>query len=395
MKSVLAVVVQMALSGSNYAVFLIMARVLDETAFVGFSTAVGLNMLAYALAEGGVSYVAPKALATRTDGTEARLAGSFIAISSTLYIAAMVVGFGAWNGLATDSLQLPWVAAYAIYFAPALLIPAWIICWSVDKAAVVAVLVVRTAIVLAIALHPSVSTLCASGVTFSLLVAWLLVRGNRSREVVIWPDRPSLISAISDLRQVFMARTGSYAAYAALPLLVGIFRGNDAASFYVTAERLKSLYATLFQPIIQSLYLWQFQGAASTRHKALASVTIHILNVCACLLALFAAYQGWFDILGSRFTAVAHSPIIWLASGISVASACLLLLHVFPSGNFILFRRAAWIQLLGFAAAGGWLLVNPDQASTWLLLGGEMALFLAIVIQLMRRSASPPSATSA
>lgn len=385
MKSVLAVVAQMALSGSNYAVFLIMARWLSEPAYVGFSTAVGLNMLAYALAEGGVSYVAPKTLAERDIASGATMAGAFIGISSALYFGAMAVGYMVWNALAPEPLQLQWVLGYAAFFAPALLMPAWITCKSIDKLAVAVVVTVRGAVVVAAFALPAVGTLYASGIIFTLLVAWLLVRGNTPVSVVTWPNRQSLTAALADLKQVFLARTISYAVYAALPLLVGIARGNDAAAAYITAERLKSLYATLFQPVIQSIYLWQFQGNALLKHKKRASISLHVLNICVCLIALITANEGWLDILGSRFSTAANSPIVWLASGASVASACLLLLRVFPNGNFNLFRRAAWVQMLGFAVVSLWLLAEPDQTPNWLLLGGEVALLLAIVTQLINR----------
>lgn len=385
MKSAMAVVVQMALSGSNYAIFLIMARWLGEPAFVGFSTAVGLNMLAYALAEGGVSYVAPKALAERDSASGATMAGAFIGISSALYFGAMVVGYLVWNALAPEPLQLPWVLGYAAFFAPALWMPAWITCKSIDKLAVAVFGVVRGAMVMAAFALPTVTTLFASGVVFTLLVAWLLVRGNTPVSVVTWPNQRSLSTALSGLKQVFLARTISYAVYASLPLLVGIARGNGAAAAYITAERLKSLYATLFQPVIQSIYLWQFEGNALPKHKTRASILIQLLNICVVLIALLAANEGWLDILGPRFSTAANSPIVWIASWASVASACLLLLHVFPNGNFDLFRRAAWIQMLGFSVVGLWLLAKPGQTSNWLLLGGEVALLLAIVAQFTKR----------
>ena len=60
MNSFYAVIGQVMLSGSNYLVFLIFTILLPEFEFVDFSTAVALNILAYAIAEGGISYVAPK-----------------------------------------------------------------------------------------------------------------------------------------------------------------------------------------------------------------------------------------------------------------------------------------------------------------------------------------------
>lgn len=393
MKSVLAVLAQIALSASNYAVFLAMARLLDEAGFVAFSTAVGLNMLAYALAEGGVSYVAPKALADRGDSSGPALAGAFMALSATLYLLAMVGGYLAWNALAAEPLQPAWVMAYGLYFFPALLMPAWLTCWSMDRSGLIGVLLLRSLMVGAVIIWPTLATLCWCGLVFFAFTAWLTARCNRPTAVLDWPDRPALHRAIGDLRKVFWARTASYAAYALLPLLVGVFRGNAAAASYVTAERLKSLYATLFQPLIQSMYLWQFQPRTSARRKQTVSVALHVLNVAACLAALWAANMGLLDVMGPRFGSLASSPLVWLAAAVSVASACLLMLHIFPAANYGLFRRAAVVQLLAFCAVGTWLVGAPTQSVVWLLFGGETALLAAIVLQMgiarAARSKSP------
>lgn len=392
MKSVLAVLAQIALSGSNYAVFLVMARLLDQPGFIAFSTAVGLNMLAYALAEGGVSYVAPKALAEQTGQGGAPLAGAFMAISSGLYLLTMVLGFVAWNTLAAEPLHTGWVLAYAVFFAPALWMPAWVTCWSIDRLALAIVVVTRAAMVAAIAWRPQLTTLALCGLVFAVQVSWLLHHGNRKQSVVARPTRAALAEALVGLRQVFLARTASYAVYAALPLAVGVMRGNAESAAYITAERLKSLYATLFQPLVQSIYLWQFQRTSDTARRTAASIGLQVLNLLACALALVAARLGWLDVLGPRFAETAASATVWLAAGASVASACLLLLHVFPAGNYTVFRRAAVVQMLGFVAVGLALWWWPQQPVVWLLLGGEAVLLLALTMQMLAsRKRNTPS----
>ena len=61
MRSAYAVYCQIFVSAINFIIFLVFTNNLSPDQFVLFSTAVGLSVLAYAVAEGGISYVAPKA----------------------------------------------------------------------------------------------------------------------------------------------------------------------------------------------------------------------------------------------------------------------------------------------------------------------------------------------
>jgi len=131
MNSFYAVIGQVMLSGSNYLVFLIFTILLPEFEFVDFSTAVALNILAYAIAEGGISYVAPKEV-SKKQYTKAILSGGFIAISISLYLTSLVIGFIIWNFISQDNLNLNWVLAYMTYFFPVLIIPSWLTCWAID-----------------------------------------------------------------------------------------------------------------------------------------------------------------------------------------------------------------------------------------------------------------------
>lgn len=379
MSSVLAVLAQIALSASNYAVFVALSRLLDESAFVAFSTAVGLNMLAYAVAEGGVSYIAPKALAERGDHEAAALAGSFIAISGALYLAMMGIGFFAWNLLAREPLHGGWVLAYAVFFVPALAMPAWLTARAIDRAALLVIVLVRAGLVALVCFWPAPVAFWIGGLVFAAQVAWLQARANRARPTVALPERSALRAALGGLRHVFVARTASYTVYAMLPLVVGVLRGNAAASQYVTAERLKSLYATLFQPLVQSLYLWQFQRGGSPAMRRAGAVALQGLNVATCLLLLLASSQGWLHGLGERLAGVPEPHALWLAAAFSVATAGLLHLHVFPQGAYDLFRRASVLQMGAFVALAVALALQPQLSPQWLLFGGELVLLVGVV----------------
>ena len=155
----------MILSGSNYLVFLIFTFLLGETDFIGFSTAAALNILAYAIAEGGVSYVAPREI-SRKDSTRAILSGGFIGFSIALYLLSLLVGFFLWNIFSKDSLSSYWVIAYALYFFPVLIIPSWATCWSIDIIKLIVLASFRGGSILIVYLLPSLMGLYLSGIFF-------------------------------------------------------------------------------------------------------------------------------------------------------------------------------------------------------------------------------------
>ena len=114
------------ITGSNYALFIVFARKLNPEAFVDFSTAAGLHMLAWAIADGGVSYMAPRELSTIANVRASALAGVFLTLRAGPYVLATVGGFLPWKLLAEDALSGICVAAYAAYALPSLLIPSWL-----------------------------------------------------------------------------------------------------------------------------------------------------------------------------------------------------------------------------------------------------------------------------
>ena len=374
---------QMALSASNYAVFVVLARILDPGDFIAFSTAVGLNMLAWAIAEGGVSYVAPREMATAEGRRGGRTAGAFLTLSVGLYVAATFVGFFSWNLLSQEPLDAMWVGAYSLYVIPTLLIPSWVTCWSLDAAGLTAIVVARGAIVVAVARFPAAATLGLSGLMFFvcvlLLTAWL----NRGEAVVARTNLIALRSAIRNLRGVFVAKTMSYAVYGLAPMIIGASRGGFASSDYVTGERMKSLYATLFQPVIQTVYLAQFQTGIVQAGKQLAEKLVQSGNILLALLTLFGIQWGLLGVLGERFEAVLTVQMYVIAACLSVASASLLYFRVFPSGDFRIFRRATVVQMVVFTAMFVLVALVPAVPVAWILGAGEAALLAALLGQLV------------
>jgi hypothetical protein len=367
----------MLISASNYLVFAALARLLSRQEFVGFSTAVGLNMLAFALAEGGVSYVAPRDLAARGPRSGA-LAGAFVGVSLGLYAATMAVGFVVWNGLGRDPLDPRWVLAYAAYFAPALLIPSWVTCWSIDLAAVIGLGLMRGLMVGAVLVFPTPEALAGCGALFLATVLLLILRLNSRERVLDWSDRSALRVAVGSLRQVFLARTMSYAVYGLVPLAVGAIRGNGVAAAYVAGERLKSLYATLFQPLVQTAYLGRFQSRPGVASSRTAEFGLHALNIVTAAAAVWAAGSGLFALAGDNLASVPHLALFIVAAGASVATGAILFFRVFPSGKFDVFRRASFTQMLTFAALLGALPWSDRLAPAHVLLGAEAVFLVAV-----------------
>lgn len=384
-KSIYAVMGQMTLSVSNYAVFVLFARLLPRDDFIGFSTAVGLNMLAYAVAEGGISYVAPRELADRSDLRTGSMAGAFIAISLVLYMASLAGGYHFWNAFSKAPLDIRWVTANTLYFVPTLFIPAWVTCWSMGRIGLAALIMVRAAMVVAIYLLPSALTLAAIGLVFLAFVGWLLAWLNREERVIGWTDGATIRVAARQLREVFVAKTMSYSVYCLLPLVVGALRGNAAASSYVTGERLKALYATLFQPLIQTVYLWQFQSSGNVVHKRLVIWMLNIGNLAVFAGMLVGIHAGLLPLLGDRFAEVADITCYAVAAGFSVATASLLYFHILPLGDYAVFHRASIAQMVTFAVLFAGMAFYSGLAPAWVLCAGEILFFLAVLGQLLFR----------
>jgi hypothetical protein len=382
MKSFYAVIGQMILSGSNYLVFLIFTFLLGEADFIGFSTAVALNILAYAIAEGGVSYVAPREI-SRKNSTRAILTGGFISFSIGLYLLSLLVGFFLWNFFSEDSLSVYWVIAYSLYFFPVLIIPSWATCWSIDIVKLIVLAFFRVVSILIVYLLPSLLGLYLGGVFFITFTVFFVIWLNRSNQILALPNKKSLRVATSKVMEVFVSKTSSYVVYSLIPLVVASIYGNKVSSLYLVGERVKSMYSTFFQPLIQTVYLTISKkeiGKLNTRYP----LYIVLLNIFLTIILLLLVSLGFTKYLGERFNSVSNLNIYIIAASFSILTSCLLYFKVLPTGNYRLFRMATYFQMITFIVLFIIMRYNSSFLSPESVLRiGEFSILLIVSIQLL------------
>lgn len=370
----------MILSGSNYLVFLIFTFLLGETDFIGFSTAVALNILAYAIAEGGVSYVAPREI-SRKDSTRAILSGGFIGFSIALYLLSLLVGFFLWNIFSKDSLSSYWVLAYALYFFPVLIIPSWATCWSIDIIKLIVLASFRGGSILIVYLLPSLMGLYLSGIFFMSFTVFFVIWLNRSSQIFALPSKKSLQVAISKVMEVFVSKTSSYVVYSLIPLVVASIYGNKVSSLYLVGERVKSMYSTFFQPLIQTVYLAinkKEVGKLNTKYPAY----IVFLNIALTFILLLFIFFGGAKYLGDRFNAVSNLHFYIIAACFSILTSCLLYFKVLPTGNYRLFRVATYFQMITFIVLFVIMRFSSFLLPEIVLLIGEFSILSIVSFQL-------------
>ena len=380
MKSFYAVIGQMILSGSNYLVFLIFTFLLGEADFIGFSTAVALNILAYAIAEGGVSYVAPREI-SRKDSTRAILSGGFIGFSIALYLLSLLVGFFLWNIFSKDSLSSYWVLAYALYFFPVLIIPSWATCWSIDIIKLIVLASFRGGSILIVYLLPSLMGLYLSGIFFMSFTVFFVIWLNRSSQIFALPSKKSLHVAINKVMEVFLSKTSSYVVYSLIPLVVASIYGNRVSSLYLVGERVKSMYSTFFQPLIQTVYLAinkKEVGKLNTKYPAY----IVFLNIALTFILLLFIFFGGAKYLGDRFNAVSNLHFYIIAACFSILTSCLLYFKVLPTGNYRLFRVATYFQMITFIVLFVIMRFSSFLLPEIVLLIGEFSILSIVSFQL-------------
>lgn len=385
MKSLLAVALQLFGSAVNYAVFIIVARHADAAAFIAFSTAVGLNMFAFALAEGGISYIAPREIETGDGAARARLSLVFLTVTIALYAITMALGYIIWNSLGDAPLHAGWVLAYALNFSPMLLLPAWLTQLSVTWLVVAVYALARVALLAWLAVAPGIDTLTQTGAVNLLLaiaiLAWL-DRGGR----LLRPFRSAdLQRARTAALGVIGMKSLSYAVYGALPMAIGILIGNAAAAVFVAGERLKALYATAFRPLVQTLYLRACRtGAPAGSLWRRAGPGLLALNIAAGVVAwvTFDPLVGW--MYGGNVVPGAALRLFLVAAVLSVGGSILLFFLVLPLGRYRSFTRALAWQTFVLVVATVIFAAGQAGATGAILVSGEAALLIALVVGWLR-----------
>jgi len=381
MKSALAVAGQIILSASNFIVFLVFTSLLTMSDFVLFSTAVGLSILAYSVAEGGVSFVAPKEITAINENRDA-MVGAFVFVCVLLYSLSIFVGFFLWNLLSQEPLDLAWVLSYALYFLPVMFMPSWVTFRTIKLDNIIVLSVSRVITILFIYFNPNLTTLLVAAVLNLATSLWILGVMNRRKKTITVPSITDIYSAIRKLKQVFLSKTFSYVIYSSIPLVVAALYGNSISAIYILGERLKSMYSTLFQPFIQTIYLWQLQKKNKQKHPYDFIFIVSALNLFVLFLMFLALQNGLLNLFVKRFNDIENIEVYMVAAFLSVQTSILLYFKVFPLGLFKVFRVSTYIQVITFLSVFVLMYISFSIPPAFILAIGEMSILLAVIIQL-------------
>lgn len=381
MKSFYAVIGQMILSASNYLVFLIFTVILSENDFIDFSTAVALNILAYAVAEGGISFVAPREV-SKKEKTKAILSGGFIFVGIFLYVFSLIIGFNLWNLFSKDNLNIYWVVSYVFYFLPVLIIPSWLTCWSIDYKKLIVLTITRGLSIVLIYFIPTSFGLFISGSLFLVFMFYFINWLNKDEIILKLPNLKSINVAKNMIMEVFVSKTSSYVVYSLIPLVVSSIYGNKISSLYIIGERIKSMYSTLFQPLIQTIYLSINKNKKDKKNNILPYL-IALINIIITLILVYIIYNYGVSFFGERFNSVPNLSIYVISASLSILTACLLYFKVLPKGNYKLFRIATYFQMSTFIFLFILMKFNNFLRPETVLLFGELSILLIVSVQLL------------
>tara|TARA_B100000780_G_C21125611_1_gene456637 strand:+ start:2218 stop:3378 length:1161 start_codon:yes stop_codon:yes gene_type:complete len=376
--TIYSVALQMIISATNLILYFMLASKLNQSDFIIFSSAVSISIMAYAIAESGISYVAPLIL-SKSHVTRKVLNTSFIIISLTVYILNFCVLYVLWNLFADTHVEFTWAFAYGLYFLPVMFIPAWSTCWYVNLTDVFLVTFGRVWLLAVVFINPTAETLNIGSALYVIFMIIFLRRTNNRADIFKIPRLKHFKFVLAKLRVVFFAKTTTYFIYSSIPLFVSANYGAAAAAMYLLGERLKSTYATLFQPIIQTLYLRQFQSTvlANQKNKVMPSMVLLNLGVTAIVILLLSNENSLISGLGfDRLMELEFFNVYILAACISVLSSCFLFFRVLPNARYDIFQVGVYFQsgiffILFFVTS---FFINMDPA--YILLMGELSLLL-------------------
>ncbi|EMH4534743.1 TPA: hypothetical protein RG728_002940 [Morganella morganii subsp. morganii] len=380
MKSIYAVAIQLIISASNFIIYLIYTNKLDSTSFIAFSTAVGLTILSYAIAEGGISYVAPKTLTGNNNYTDNnKIAATFIFICLLLFSLTLFLGFISWNLFSRDKLNILWVLSYSFYFLPVIIMPSWLTFRSILLSHSIIIGSTRVMGLFYIFLSPTILSLNIVSIVNIFTSLICLYSMNKKNKFISLPRIKELKYTISIVREVFLSKTSSYAIYSSIPFVIAVCYGNNASALYILGERLKSMYSTLFQPVIQSLYLWCFQKKSNLLLKKKIIFLLSLINVLlfTSLIALFTTNIPY--ILIERLQDIPSINSFIVAATLSVFTAIILYFHVFPSGLYKLFRISTYFQLSTFLILFIFMKFTDRIPPGYILAIGEGIILLSVI----------------
>ena len=239
-----SVIMQILISASNFILFFMLASVLNKLDFIFFSSAVSISIMAYAIAESGISYIAPKIL-SKNKLLRGVVNTSFIFISVIMYLLFSIIFYVFWNMFAEVQLQFIWIAAYFLYFLPVMLIPSWSTCWYAKLSDLILIALTRVAILVVIFINPSVESLYFSSGMYLIFILLFLRWVNSRVAMFRLPKMKHIVFVLAKLKHVFFPKTTTYFIYSSIPFFVSATFGAYESAMYLLGERLKSSYSTL------------------------------------------------------------------------------------------------------------------------------------------------------
>ncbi len=380
----LAVATQFTNSGCNYLAFILLSRHLNSDDFIGFSTAVGLNLLAFAVAESGISYVAPREIG-EPGSCANRLVVAFLSISVCLYCLGLLTGFAVWNFFSVDDLNGKWVVSYGLFFLPTVLLPAWFLNRRLRLGLVLLYIPCRLLLIGHLLVLPGAIGLAQIGIAGAILaLVWFMPLGGNVWGIVKI-SLGDLTFALRKLKVVMLAKSVSHAAYGAVPMIIGIVLGNGAAASYVTGERLKALYSTVFQPIVLALYI-SICNRVGSAVKVGRMVTLLLLgNLCVFSVAYWNLSDFSTLIFYDKLGRDSGREFYLIAAAISVCSTIILYFRIFLSRAYKEYAKSTVLQST-VLMIGMFLLIFVVDFPPWLLLLIAEFILLTSLVSIVIRS---------
>ena len=373
----------MIMSATNFFLFFMLANRLGVSEFILFSAAVSISVMAYAIAEAGISYIAPLIL-SKSQFKRSVLNTCFIIIGLTVYIITFCTLYVLWNLLADTRAEFTWAFAYALYFLPVMFIPAWSTCWYVNIYDLFFIIFGRFALLATVFVNPTAETLNIGGTAYVIFIILYLYKVNKHSNMFKLPSFKNFKFVLVKIKDVFFAKTITYFIYSSIPLFVAAIFGGAESAIYLFGERLKSAYTTLFQPIIQTFYLMQFKDKVLKKRKSLIMPLVMVLNLISIGLIFFIMNKekGWIsEIQFNQLIEFEFFSIYILAAGASVFSSCFLFFRVLPNARYDIFQFGVYLQscvfLLLFFIVSVFIKVNP----AYILLLGELFLLLFLLFR--------------
>jgi O-antigen/teichoic acid export membrane protein len=335
-------------NGLNYGVFLLFARELPAAGFLGFTTATAIVMLAMAIAEAGLVYAAPPFLREHTGKKAARVAGGFLSLSLLILGLAISMGAMVWVFIGREPLDGAWLFRCVLLVVPNLLLQNWILVRFRHPFVLLPIMtIVRAAPLLFLqSMHTFDIALCACFAACSLLYA-LAASRSRALQAARWSD---LRLCIHLIRQFFVVRLFSTVVTSSAPLLLGSLVSPTAASVYLLGDRSKALVASIFQPLVQGLYLVRCRKGRAGAASAVAAATMALIAlVCASGIVLGLNANRLNALLyASRHPNSQILALFVIAGHVSVLSSLGYFLYLIPNGHQRAFVRSAILQAVTF-----------------------------------------------